>query len=152
MLRDRVAATGSAPKVMYLQNHGMFALGASTAEVLQITEMAVKVAEVILGSLPAGGPVFLAAADVARIDTRPDELLRRAALAGANAAPASASAAPASASAASASTPTASAATPTASAATAPASAATPPAASVVPAVAGTTAPLTDPTPDGATR
>ncbi|MGD8166618.1 class II aldolase/adducin family protein [Herbiconiux sp. P16] len=83
MLRDRIAATGRAPKVVYLQNHGMFALGASTAEVLQITEMAVKVAEVVLGSLPAGGPVFLAAADVARIDTRPDELLRRAALAAA---------------------------------------------------------------------
>ncbi|SDZ16795.1 class II aldolase/adducin family protein [Herbiconiux ginsengi] len=88
MLRDRIAATGAAPKVVYLQNHGMFALGASTAEVLQVTEMAVKVAEVILGSLPAGGPVFLHAADVARIDTRPDELLRRAALAAATAAPA----------------------------------------------------------------
>jgi rhamnose utilization protein RhaD (predicted bifunctional aldolase and dehydrogenase) len=106
MLRERLAATGAAPKVVYLQNHGMFALGASTAEVLQITEMAVKVAEVILGSLPAGGPVFLADADVARIDTRPDELLRRAALAAANAAPAA----------------------------------------------SGTMTPLTDPTPDGATR
>ncbi|MCS5720071.1 FGGY-family carbohydrate kinase [Herbiconiux sp. CPCC 205763] len=79
-LHDRIAETGAAPKVLYLQNHGMFALGADTAEVLRITEMAVKVADVILGSLAAGGPTFLDAADVARIDTRPDELLRRAAL------------------------------------------------------------------------
>jgi rhamnose utilization protein RhaD (predicted bifunctional aldolase and dehydrogenase) len=80
-LRQRVADGGRPPKAVYLQNHGMFALGGSPAEVVQITEMAVKVAEVILGSLPAGGPVFLDARQVARIDTRPDELLRRAALA-----------------------------------------------------------------------
>jgi rhamnose utilization protein RhaD (predicted bifunctional aldolase and dehydrogenase) len=81
MLRSRLDATGSVPKVVYLGNHGMFALGSSPAEVLRITEMAVKVAQVVLGSLAAGGPVFLSAEDVARIDTRPDELLRRAALA-----------------------------------------------------------------------
>ncbi|NQX33210.1 class II aldolase/adducin family protein [Herbiconiux sp. VKM Ac-2851] len=81
MLGERLAATGSVPKVVYLGNHGMFALGSSPAEVLRITEMAVKVAQVVLGSLAAGGPVFLSAEDVARIDTRPDELLRRAALA-----------------------------------------------------------------------
>ncbi|WP_440708996.1 class II aldolase/adducin family protein [Herbiconiux sp. YIM B11900] len=86
MLRERLRTTGRVPKVVYLQNHGMFAFGASPAEVLQITEMAVKVAEVIVGSLAAGGPVFLSAADVARIDTRPDELLRREALAAASAA------------------------------------------------------------------
>ncbi len=81
MLRERLEATGSVPKVVYLANHGMFALGASTSEVLQITEMAVKVASVLLHTLAAGGPVFLDDAQVARIDTRPDELLRRAALA-----------------------------------------------------------------------
>jgi rhamnose utilization protein RhaD (predicted bifunctional aldolase and dehydrogenase) len=81
MLGERLSATGSVPKVVYLGNHGMFALGSSPAEVLRITEMAVKVAQVVLGSLAAGGPVFLSAEDVARIDTRPDELLRRAALA-----------------------------------------------------------------------
>ncbi|GLK19130.1 class II aldolase/adducin family protein [Herbiconiux flava] len=86
MLGERLAATGSVPKVIYLGNHGMFALGASPAEVLRITEMAVKVAQVILGSLAAGGPVFLSVEHVARIDTRPDELLRRAALAAGTAA------------------------------------------------------------------
>ncbi|QJU53123.1 class II aldolase/adducin family protein [Herbiconiux sp. KACC 21604] len=87
MLRERLEATGSVPKVVYLANHGMFALGASTSEVLQITEMAVKVASVLLHTLAAGGPVFLDDAQVARIDTRPDELLRRAALAASASAP-----------------------------------------------------------------
>lgn len=77
MLREHVAQTGASPKVIYLRNHGMFALGASDREVLQITEMAVKVARVILGALAAGGPVYLEPEHVARIDTRPDELLRR---------------------------------------------------------------------------
>lgn len=81
LLRERLAVTGRVPKVVYLRNHGMFALGASPSEVLRITEMAVKVAQVLLGALAAGGPVYLSDDDVARIDTRPDELLRRSALA-----------------------------------------------------------------------
>lgn len=80
MLREHLAATGRVPKVVYLRNHGMFALGGSEAEVLQITEMAVKVAEVVIGTLAAGGPVYLSDEAVARIDTRPDEVLRRTAL------------------------------------------------------------------------
>ncbi len=81
LLHERIEATGRVPKVVYLRNHGMFALGADSAEVLRITEMAVKVAQVLLGALAAGGPVYLDDEAVARIDTRPDELLRRAALA-----------------------------------------------------------------------
>jgi rhamnose utilization protein RhaD (predicted bifunctional aldolase and dehydrogenase) len=81
LLHERLEATGRVPKVVYLRNHGMFALGSDSAEVLRITEMAVKVAQVLLGALAAGGPVYLDDAAVARIDTRPDELLRRAALA-----------------------------------------------------------------------
>ncbi len=91
MLVEHLAATGAPPKVIYLQNHGLFALGASSTEVLQVTEMAVKVASVVLGTLAAGGPVYLDPAEVARIDTRPDELLRRAALAAAQSGPTSTS-------------------------------------------------------------
>lgn len=80
-VRRMLRETGRAPRAIYLQNHGMFALGANAAEVVQITAMAVKVAQVLLGSLAAGGPAFMDPAEVARIDTRPDELLRRAALA-----------------------------------------------------------------------
>jgi len=77
MLRERDAGV---PRVIYLQNHGMFALGKSEAEVLQITEMAVKVAGVLLGAAQIGGVEYMDSAEAIRIDTRPDELMRRAVL------------------------------------------------------------------------
>ena len=49
---------------------------------LQITSMVVKVARIISGSLAAGGPRFLDAANVDRIENRPDEQYRRALLTG----------------------------------------------------------------------
>lgn len=78
MLTERA---GDTPRAIYLQNHGMFALGTSSSEVIQITEMASKVAQVLIGASTVGRPTYMSATDVARIDTRPDELLRRAALA-----------------------------------------------------------------------
>jgi rhamnose utilization protein RhaD (predicted bifunctional aldolase and dehydrogenase) len=81
MLGEFVAAEGVLPKVIYLVNHGMFALGDSTDEVQRITVMADKVARVLLSALAVGAPRYLTAADARRIDTRPDELLRRQALA-----------------------------------------------------------------------
>lgn len=77
MLHERDSGV---PRVMYLQNHGMFALGTSEVDVLQITQMAVKVARVLLGASSVGRPAFMDSAEVDRIDTRPDELLRRATL------------------------------------------------------------------------
>lgn len=79
-LEQHANLTGSVPKVIYLRNHGMFALGASAIEAQQITSMAVKTARVLGGALAAGRAVPMARADVERIDTRPDELLRRSAL------------------------------------------------------------------------
>ena len=76
-LREHVERTGRPPKVIYLANHGMFAVGASALEVLQITSMAVKVASILLATSAVGGPVYLSQAHVDRIDTRPDEELRR---------------------------------------------------------------------------
>lgn len=73
---------GDHPKVIYLRNHGMFALGCSPDEAVQITDMAVKTARVLLGALAAGRPVFLDDRHADRIHTRPDELLRRSMLAG----------------------------------------------------------------------
>lgn len=83
MLREYVANTGTSPKVIYLRNHGMFASGASHRKIVQITEMAVKVARVILRTFAAGGPIYLESQHVARIDTRPAELFRHTALIGA---------------------------------------------------------------------
>jgi rhamnose utilization protein RhaD (predicted bifunctional aldolase and dehydrogenase) len=68
---------GETPKTVYMQNHGLIALGSSPQHVESITAMAVKTARVLLGTFAAGGPHFLTAKDVARIHTRPDELYRR---------------------------------------------------------------------------
>lgn len=74
---EHVAHTGSVPKVIYLQNHGMFALGADAAEAQRITLMAVKTARIILGALSSGGAVPLTDAHASRIHSRPDEVFRR---------------------------------------------------------------------------
>jgi rhamnose utilization protein RhaD (predicted bifunctional aldolase and dehydrogenase) len=80
-LRAFVDESGAAPKAIYLANHGLFALAGTTAEAMLITSMAVKVARILLGTLTAGGPAFLPGHHVDRIDRRPDEQYRRAALA-----------------------------------------------------------------------
>ncbi|MFS0734926.1 class II aldolase/adducin family protein [Microbacterium sp. 1P10UB] len=80
LLREHIARHGEPPRVIYLRNHGMFALGASPAEVLGMTRMAQKCARVILGAEAAGGVQFMPPAEVDRIDTRPDEQFRRALL------------------------------------------------------------------------
>jgi rhamnose utilization protein RhaD (predicted bifunctional aldolase and dehydrogenase) len=72
-----VEAWSYQPRVIYLASHGMFALGRSADEVMQITEMATKSARILLGALSIGSPIHLSAAESARIDTRPDELKRR---------------------------------------------------------------------------
>ncbi|MGO4681454.1 class II aldolase/adducin family protein [Microbacterium sp. 2MCAF23] len=77
MLAQRV---DDVPRAVYLQNHGMFALGATADEVIRVTEMADKVARILLGAASFGGHRFLSDADVVRIDSRPDERHRRAAL------------------------------------------------------------------------
>jgi len=65
------------PKVILLQSHGLIALGQSVSEVVDITAMAAKTAQVLLGTYALGGPHFLAASQVARLDARPDEAYRR---------------------------------------------------------------------------
>jgi rhamnose utilization protein RhaD (predicted bifunctional aldolase and dehydrogenase) len=80
LLDDHADRHGAPPKVIYLANHGMFALGATVAEAQQITSMAVKTARIVLGALSVGEPVALSVENRTRIHTRPDELFRRAAL------------------------------------------------------------------------
>lgn len=72
-----IEAEGRPPKVVYLGNHGIFALGASAQEVLQITQMAVKVSRILGGAIALGGVSTLSQADIERIDARPDEIYRR---------------------------------------------------------------------------
>ncbi|MCU1612792.1 MAG: class aldolase [Frankiales bacterium] len=81
-LRDHIEAEGAPPKIIYLGNHGIFALGSSAAEVLRITEMAVKVSRIMQAGLAVGGLAPLDAEAERRIDGREDEHYRRAALEG----------------------------------------------------------------------
>jgi len=67
---------GKPPRVILMQNHGLIALGHTSAEVETITAMYVKTARVLLGTCALGGPHFMSARDVERIHTRPDETYR----------------------------------------------------------------------------
>jgi ribulose-5-phosphate 4-epimerase/fuculose-1-phosphate aldolase len=59
-----------------MQNHGLIALGSSAEEVLNITAMYIKTAEVLWGTYALGGPHFLSEEMAKRIYTRPDEKYR----------------------------------------------------------------------------
>lgn len=80
-LADHVARHGAPPKVVYLRNHGMLALGAQATDVRQITEMTVKVAQVLTGALAVGSPAYLSEEQADRIEGREDEAHRRQVLA-----------------------------------------------------------------------
>lgn len=65
------------PKVVYLRNHGVIALGATAIEVQNITAMVVKVARILVGTASAGTPRFMTEDDVLRIHLRADEHYRQ---------------------------------------------------------------------------
>jgi rhamnose utilization protein RhaD (predicted bifunctional aldolase and dehydrogenase) len=73
---------GQAPKVIYMQNHGVIALGANPAEALNVTQMAIKAARMRLGALQAGGINPLSPEIVSHLLGRPDEKYRQQMLAG----------------------------------------------------------------------
>lgn len=81
-LRRHIHRHGAPPRLVYLVNHGIVALGETATEVEQITAMAVKAARILAAALTAGNPVYLPADSADRLDTRPDEIHRRAVLAG----------------------------------------------------------------------
>jgi len=76
-LLEHLDSFGAPPRVIYLQNHGLIALGRSPSEVLQVTAMAVKTARILLGTFAAAGPHYLPETAAERIETRPDELYRQ---------------------------------------------------------------------------
>ena len=74
-----------AGRAQYLRNPGtrarvFMAMVGSAAEVLAITDMAVKAARVLATALPCGGPCYLSAAERRRIASRSDEHYRQRAL------------------------------------------------------------------------
>jgi rhamnose utilization protein RhaD (predicted bifunctional aldolase and dehydrogenase) len=76
-VRSFVEEEGVLPKALLLENHGLFALGATAKKVTNITDMAEKSARIILGAYSMGGAKFMTPEAVRRIDTRPDELYRQ---------------------------------------------------------------------------
>lgn len=68
---------GEAPKVILLANHGLIALGQTPTEVLNITAMTVKAAQIFAGACAIGEPVFMSREDILHIYKRPDEIYRR---------------------------------------------------------------------------
>ncbi len=76
-VEDYFNKTGKFPRLVLLKNHGLIAAASSSAGVLAATRMAVKMAEVFSLAAIHGGPVFLSAADVHRIENREDEAYRR---------------------------------------------------------------------------
>ena len=77
-LKQNIEQYGEPPKVVYLQNHGMLAMGRTAKEIENVTAMAVKNARTMAQTFAMGGPRFLDDTAVARIDKRPDEMVRRA--------------------------------------------------------------------------
>jgi rhamnose utilization protein RhaD (predicted bifunctional aldolase and dehydrogenase) len=73
---------GTPPRTILLGNHGLVALGDSTAEVEAVTAMAVKAARIRCVALAAGGARTLAAASVEELTSRTDEIERRSRLVG----------------------------------------------------------------------
>lgn len=80
-IRAQVAAyideQGEPPKVILLANHGLIALGQTSAEALNVTAMAAKAAEIFAGACAVGEPVFMTQNDIHHIYRRPDEIYRR---------------------------------------------------------------------------
>jgi rhamnose utilization protein RhaD (predicted bifunctional aldolase and dehydrogenase) len=56
------------PKVVLVQNHGMFVLGENARELVRTTEMMIKAAKVFIGAAAMGGPVFLTPNNVSQIE------------------------------------------------------------------------------------
>ncbi|MGI5817964.1 MAG: class II aldolase/adducin family protein [Armatimonadota bacterium] len=65
------------PKVIMMQSHGLIAMGATPAQVLAATAMAVKAARVRTGAAAWGGIRPLTEIELERIHTRPDEHYRQ---------------------------------------------------------------------------
>jgi rhamnose utilization protein RhaD (predicted bifunctional aldolase and dehydrogenase) len=76
-LREHKRRVGAPPKTIYLQNHGLVALGGSASGVEQVTTMAAKHARIVAGVLAAGEPVYLTEEQADSLDTRSDEEYRR---------------------------------------------------------------------------
>ena len=75
-----ITETGNPPRVILLQNHGLITIGKTTGAVKAAMLMAHKAAQIFVGAMSLGGPIFMSDADVDRIANRIDEHYRQKAL------------------------------------------------------------------------
>jgi rhamnose utilization protein RhaD (predicted bifunctional aldolase and dehydrogenase) len=75
-VRRFIDEEGVLPRAIMMQSHGLFALADSARAVMNITDMAEKISQIIVGTFSMGGPRFMSAKEVDRIYTRPDEKYR----------------------------------------------------------------------------
>ena len=69
---------GVFPKTIWLQNHGLIALGKTAKEVESATRMSIKAARILLGALQTGKPIrWLTDAEIQQIANWPDEHYRQ---------------------------------------------------------------------------
>jgi rhamnose utilization protein RhaD (predicted bifunctional aldolase and dehydrogenase) len=76
-VKQFIQAENRPPRLILLRNHGLIACGGSTGSVLAATLMAEKSARIFAGASALGGASALTPANVARIDSRPDEHYRQ---------------------------------------------------------------------------
>ncbi len=76
-VEEFITEYGEWPHTIFMQNHGLIALGKSVQEVESVSAMAVKAAKILIGTYAMGGPNFLTPEHVSRIHTRPDEHYRQ---------------------------------------------------------------------------
>lgn len=85
-IRDEIAAFGKRhggyPRAIYMQNHGVIALGRTPTEAVNISLMAAKAARIRLGAIQAGGLNLFPESITQDIVNRPDEKFREAQLVG----------------------------------------------------------------------
>ncbi len=79
-VRQFIDEEGVLPRAIMMESHGLFALGDSARAVMNITDMAEKISQIIVGTYSMGGPRFMSAKEVDRIYTRPDEKYREKAI------------------------------------------------------------------------
>jgi rhamnose utilization protein RhaD (predicted bifunctional aldolase and dehydrogenase) len=77
-LREFADRTGERPRTVWLENHGLLALGSSIAEVLAIAEMASKFARILSAALAVGEPRWLSSEQAESLVARDDEIERHA--------------------------------------------------------------------------
>lgn len=76
-IRGHLRRYGLPPRLILELNHGTLALGQTMEEVINISLMAEKWAQVLIGTMAAGGPRFLTPRQARHIDRWPAEHYRR---------------------------------------------------------------------------